>query len=164
MQYVSSTYEILAFRCMNESIGERHSEWAIKMLKAGFETDHLASLVILEKPINQFEAKILLDDVLKELDLNYSDCQKILFEYTSYLIQCFLNKEILLIKMLNQIKKLCLFLDYDKELSSFYELYHAKIDLESYGSQHYYQGANIQNIDTLIFDECLEWLEKYPIN
>ncbi|MEP1306394.1 MAG: hypothetical protein ABJK11_08960 [Balneola sp.] len=163
MKYIRSTYEILALRCMDESIDERHSNWAVEMLKAGFETDHLASLVLLEKPIDQFEIKHLVDVILKELDLDYKDNTKVLYEYSSYFIKKYLNKEIPSFKLLHEIKKLYLFLDYDYNLSPFYLLYHAKIDLDSNGYQHYYDGANSENIDSKIFDECLDWLENYPV-
>jgi hypothetical protein len=164
MEYISSTYEILALRCMDASIDERHSNWAAEMLKAGFETDHLASLVLLERPINQFEIKHLFDVILDELKLDYSKCHKIIYEYTSYLIQQFLLKRNSAEKLLRQIQRLYLFLDYDYELSPFYLLYHAKIDLDSNGYQHYYDGANSENIELKIFDECMDWLDNYPIN
>lgn len=149
---------------MDKSIDENWSNWAIEMLQAGFETEHLAQIIILEKPLNQFELKWLADKILNELSLKFNDCKKALLDYASYLMHQAFENKITFIKALSLIKELYLFLDYEYELSEFYELYHAKIDLEENGIQFYHQEATKENIDFIIFEEFSSWLEKYPIN
>jgi hypothetical protein len=78
---VLSTYKILKEKAFNADIDESWSEWAIEMMCAGYEVDSLYQLAGISKPFNQFELQELTNKVLKDLQLDYSNERKVVFEY-----------------------------------------------------------------------------------
>ena len=67
---VASTAEILAYKALNRDIGRSWVDWAIEMLFAGFETEHLIILAGETEPYNQFKLQELTNKVLSELQLD----------------------------------------------------------------------------------------------
>jgi hypothetical protein len=58
---------------------------------------------------------------------------------------------------------LCRDRDYDKELFNFYSLAYAQQELEEAGDQYYWEGANVDNINSIINIKFLEWKSKYEL-
>ncbi len=73
MKPVESTYEIVAWKHLNNSVDEKWSNWAVEMLMGDYETEHLIELAKIEKPYNQFELQELTDKVFLELNLEYKN-------------------------------------------------------------------------------------------
>lgn len=163
MKPVDSTYEVIAWKFLNKSVDEKWSNWAVDMMMAGFETEHLVELAGIEKPYNQFELKALTDKVFEELNLNYTNQNKVVIDYVSYLAMEVLNKNRDLLKTLREIKNLCIALDYHSKIYDFYSLYFAKEDLNYDAVQWYWNGADRGNIDKICIDYFKKWLHENPL-
>jgi hypothetical protein len=160
MKLIESTAEIIAWKYFNQNVDGRWSKWAVDMMMVGYETEHLIELAVILKPYNQFELKELTDKVFQELELDYSDKEKVIRDYVVYLGNQVLNGERDLLKTLRHLKNICIGLDYDDILYDFYSLYFAKEDLEYSEYQHYWNGANRSNIDQICLDYFRHWIDK----
>ena len=152
-----STAEILALKVLNRDIDERWVNWAVDMLKEGYETEHLIILAGESKPFNQFEMQELAENVLYELQLDYSDKEQTIKNYACFLIDKFFNGEIDNLKVLTILKDICIELAYGMYLFDFYLFCFAKDEISYLGYQFYIQGVTAENIDEKIADYFLEW-------
>src|ERR1700761_1424374 len=114
MKVIESTAEILALKVLNRNIDKRWVTWAFDMLMAGFETENLIILAGELEPYNQFELISLTNKILDELNIDISDQDKIIKNYTCYLINKALTGEMQIIYVLNKLKDLCIELDYER--------------------------------------------------
>ena len=78
MKPVDSTAEILIWKHFNKSVDEKWSFWAVDMMMAGFDTEHIVELAGISKPYNQFELGALTDRVFNELRIDFSDQQSLI--------------------------------------------------------------------------------------
>jgi hypothetical protein len=156
---VLSTYKILKERAFNSNIDESWIDWAIEMIEAGYEADSLYQLAGTLKPYNQFELQALTTQVLKDLQLDYSDKRKALKNYVYYLITSNLDKPDNYYKVLREFRDIYYELDMDSQYQDLALLYWAKDDLLCADYQHYWDGANRENIDTIIKDK-FEFLKR----
>jgi len=163
MKPIESTYEIIAWKHLNQSVDEKWSAWAVEMMMVGFETEHLVELAGIEKPYNQFELKELTDKVFEELNLDFTNQDKVVIDYVTYLAKEVLNDNRDLLKTLREIKDLCIALDYDSKIYDFYSLYFAKEDLNYDTVQWYWNGADRNNIDQICKDYFKEWIKKHEL-
>lgn len=164
MRFVPSTYEIIAWKFFNRSVDEKWAEWAVEMMMAGFETESLPMLALLERPYNQFELKELTDRILDELGLSNQSKDTVVYNYASYLVCLGIGGERDISSVLSSLKAMYYALDSDSDLLNFYLLSYAKEDLAFSEVQYYWDGADRSNIDEVIVNEFREWLKKYPIN
>ena len=156
---VLSTYKILKEKAFNSNINESWIDWAIEMMEAGYEVESLYELAGITRPYNQFELQVLTRQVLKDLQLDYSDKRKTLKNYVHFLIVSNLDKLENYYKVLREFRDIYYELDMDNEYQDLALLYWAKDDLLSADYQHYWEGANRENIDTII-KEQFELLKK----
>ncbi|MFL1895940.1 hypothetical protein ACJRPK_09575 [Aquimarina sp. 2-A2] len=163
MKLVESTYEIIAWKYLNQSVDEKWSARAVEMMLVGFDTEHLVELAGIEKPYNQFELKELTDKVFEELNLNFTNQDKVVIDYVTYLAKEVLNDKRDLLKTLREIKDLYIAFDYDSQIYDFYSLYFAKEDLNYDTVQWYWNGADRNNIDQICKDYLKEWINKHEI-
>ena len=154
---IKSTAEILAFKVLNRDIDESWITWAIDMLTAGFETEHLIILAGETKPYNQFHLQALTTKVLQELHLDYADMDKTIKNYVCFLIEKIFERECDRLEVLSMLKDLCVELDHKHYLYDFYLLYFAKEDLADSNHQWYWDGADRNNIDTIIDEYLKRW-------
>jgi hypothetical protein len=157
MKKVNSTAEILAFKVLNRNINEKWVNWAIDMIMADIETENLIILAGESKPYNQFELQRLADKIFTELNIDLSDKDQIIKNYTCYLIDQALLGTMLYHNVLDILKDLCIELDYEHYLYDFYKLYFAKEDLKYSDLQWYWDKATKENIDTIIKDYFINW-------
>ena len=150
---VLSTYKILKEKVFNSDIDESWVDWAIEMMEAGYEADSLYQLAGTLKPYNQFELQVLTTQVLKDLRLDYSDKSKALKNYVYFLITLNLDKSENYYKVLREFRDIYYELDMGSEYQDLALLYWAKDDLLYAEYQHYWDGANRENIDTIIRDK-----------
>jgi len=73
MKPVKTTAEILAFKALNRDVDKTWVDWAVELLMAGYNTEHLTILAGESEPFNQFQMQELANKVLEELQLDYSD-------------------------------------------------------------------------------------------
>lgn len=161
MKPVKSTAEILAFKALNRDVDKTWVDWAVDMLMAGFDTEHLRILAGEREPFNQFQMQELTDIVLIELRLDHSDIDKTIKNYACYLIDKSLHGQIDNLKVLEILNNICIKLDYVEYLYDFYSLYFAKVDLSFSPNQWYWDGATRENIEQLITDYFTIWKENY---
>ena len=150
---VLSTYKILKEKVFNSDIDESWVDWAIEMMEAGYEADSLYQLAGTLKPYNQFELQVLTTQVLKDLRLDYSDKSRALKNYVYFLITLNLDKSENYYKVLREFRDIYYELDMGSEYQDLALLYWAKDDLLYAEYQHYWDGANRENIDTIIRDK-----------
>jgi hypothetical protein len=157
MKPVKSTAEILACKLLNRDIDKTWVDWAVDMLMAGYDTEHLTILAGEREPFNQFQLQELADKVLTELQLDYSDKELTIKNYACYLIDKSLNGEIDTFMVLEILKDICIGLDYEQYLFDFYLLYNAKDDLTYSENICHWDGATRENIDKIITDYFITW-------
>lgn len=160
---VESTYKIVTWKCLNRSVDEKWSDWAVEMMSKGFETEHLIELAGISKPYNQFELKELTDKVFEELNLDYKNQDKIIVDYASFLLKQGLKNKKRTLSILTELKNLCIELDYETKLYDFYSLFFAMDDLTYSENQCYWNGADRNNIDQICTDYFNSWLKENPL-
>lgn len=164
MKPVKATSEILAFKALNRDIDKTWVDWAVDMLMVGFDTENLTILAGESEPFNQFQMQELTDKVLTELQLDSSDKDQTIKNYTSYLIDKSLEGQLDNFKVLGILKDICIELGYEKYLYDFYSLYFAKDDLSYSENQWYWEGATRENIDKVISDYFINWKTNCVVN
>lgn len=155
---VLSTYRILKAKAFNEDIDESWIDWAIEMMEAGYESDHLYMLAGIIKPYNQFELQELTNKVLRDLHLDYSDKDAVLNNYIYFLLSASIDYPETYMKTLRELRDIYYELGMDSRLTDFYLLYYAKEDLTVDEVQWYWDGANRENIDQIIKEHFQNWI------
>lgn len=161
MHIVKSTYKVLINKVLPYESVEAWKDWALEMMEAGFETEHLILLAGLSTDVNHFKLDEIIRNALKELSLDAMPEKEIVYGYVYYLVDQALSSKMSTKAVLGTLRDLCRDRDYDKELLNFYLLAYAQQELEEAGEQFYWEGANNDNMDTIINTEFLEWKRKY---
>lgn len=161
MHIVKSTYKVLINNVLPYESVEDWKNWALEMMEAGFETEHLILLAGLSEDVNRFQLEEIIKHALKELSLNAIPEEEIVYGYVYYLIEQALSSKMSTKIVLGILRELCRDRDYDRKLFDFYLLSFARQELEEAGEQFYWDGANNDNINTIINTEFLEWKCKY---
>jgi hypothetical protein len=115
----------------------------------------------LSTDVNRFQLDEIIRKAIKELSLDAMPEEEIVYGYVYYLIDQALNSKMSTKVALGALRDLCRDRDYDKKLFNFYLLAYAQQELEEAGEQFYWEGANNDNMDTIINTEFLEWKRKY---
>ena len=160
---VPLTCKMLVERALKVDQAEDWIDWAIEMLLAGFDTEHLRILAGLLPPFNRFELNVFVDKTLQELKLDNQHEDDLTYGYVYYLILQALDKQKSFKSVLSEIRSLCIYRGHDQNLMPFYLLYYALDDLETDTVQWYWNGANRENISDIIKGELLQWKKSYEI-
>lgn len=150
MKNVATTAEVLIYKLLKRHNEEAWVHWAYEMLLAGYETENLVVLAGMRGRLEYFEMWTLTDKVLEELGIDYSDNDKVVNGYISYMAQSVLFGEEKPSVALDILKNLYYDLDHEILLSDFRELYYAWEDLQSSEHQWYVDGVDRSNIDQAI--------------
>jgi hypothetical protein len=164
MHKVKSTYKVLVEKALQRGTIEGWKDWALEMMEAGFETEHLILLAGLSPHFNRFQLDDIVDKALKELSLEAKFNDEMVYGYACYLIDQALNSKMSTKLVLATLRDLCRDRDYDNKLFNFYYLANAQEELEEQGVQFYWEGANSENIDLIINTEFQEWNNKYELS
>lgn len=156
-----TTSQILLYRALSRSVDEHWVSWAVTMLEQGYDTPHLRILAGELPPFNQFEMQSLVDNVLEELNLDWSDRRIALENYTIELLRRMLQGEAATRFALAELKYICVELDYDMSIYDFYLLDYAHEDLQSAETQHYWPDTDRSNIEQRIKERALSWIEEH---
>ena len=159
-QPVSSTYKILKEKSCNADIHSGWIDWAMEMIQAGFEVESLYELAGITVPYNQFELHDLTNRVLDDLNLDYSNKEKVLEDYAYYLISSHIEHKDQYSSVLKDLVEIYDELNMAEEYQNFADLYWAKMDLETSDVQWYWPSANKENIDNIIKEQFELWLKK----
>ena len=155
MEPVKSTAEILYLKITNRTNNKNWVDWAVEMLLAGFDSDYLAVLANQNDPY--FQNQDLIEKVLGELSLNYSDKDNITKNYLFYLVDRVLNNEMSSDVALSIISNICLDLNCPDYLMNFYLLHWANDNLRYENYQEYWPGATRDNIESCIRGYFIAW-------
>lgn len=164
MHAVPSTYKVLANRALQQDSTDDWIDWAMDMIEAGFESEHLYILAGMPRQINSFELNAVVNRTLEELSLNKNSDDEVINDYVNYLIGGALHEKIPTKQVLYQLRDLCQQRDYDRALYPFYLLYFALEELEEMGVQFYWQGEHQDNIHVAIREQFLKWKRDYDSN
>ena len=164
MKPIKSTIEILAFKSLGRPIDKLWVNWAVEMLMAGFETENLIILAGESSPYDQSELQVLTEKIFNELDINYSDKEKIINDFVCYTIDKALNKEVDSFKVLSILTDIYVELDYQTDYKDFYFLHYAKEELDEMGTQWYWEGADKSNIDQIVETTFIKWKATHQNN
>ncbi len=134
------------------------------MLLNGHDHDGLALIAGYSKPVNKDQIENHVSQALKELgleEMGHSDDYKSLARYHITMIL----KKSDIRKHLASLYDIYIMSD-DPAYTVFFRLYHAWYDLEDdyvqnelNGIQFYYEGANLDNIESLVIHEAEKWLD-----
>ena len=160
MNYIKSTYEVLAFKALNRDVNESWIEWALQMVFCGHETEHLIILAGISKPYNQFYLQELTSKVFYELSLDITTQEKVLRNYSAFLANEALEGNRSYREVLHELKDLCIELDYERLLLDFYLLFFALDDLEYSANQGYWPDATRKNINSIITEYFKNWIKE----
>ncbi len=135
-------------------------EWAIGQLELGADTPNMLMLASFGPPFEVREISPYIAAALKDLGLQEKDGD----DAVKAVIRYYLNEVVLDHAVRKNLRHLFeLHLEYDSgfDLMPFYLLYHAWYDLESgMAYNHYYNIASLENIESILKQEALEWLEN----
>jgi hypothetical protein len=161
MHKIKSTYKVLANKALERDSVEEWIDWALEMMEAGFETEHLIIIAGLSPQLNRFEFDDIVNRALKELSLDTMTKDEMVYGYVYFLTDQAHNSKMSTKNVLGILRDLCRDRDYDKELFDFYLLAYAQEDLEELGVQFYWKDADNKNIDSIIHNKFQEWKSKY---
>lgn len=147
-------------KACNADIDQTWIDWALEMMQVGYESDNLYQLAGISKPYNQFELQDLTNSVLNDLNLDFSDKKKTIRNYAYFLVSSNIDKPKSYTKILKTIGDIYYELDMDIEYRNFALLNWAKDDLEYDTYQHYWDGADRNNIDTIIKEQFVLFMKK----
>lgn len=147
----------MAFKVLNRIDDEPWINWALEMVSAGIETEHLIILAGLSSPNNYFYLRELTDKVFTELSLDISSPGKVLTNYSLYLVREALANKRGYFAVLQFLKELYYKFDF---ASSFYCLYYAWDDLNHSTEQCYWPGATRENIHSVTEEFFREWSQS----
>jgi hypothetical protein len=163
VRYIKSTYEILQFKALNRDVTEIWVDWAIDMVSAGFETEHLIILAGIAKPYNQFYLQDLTSKVFAELSLDFSSVKETSADYVTFLAGEVAAGRRSQYEVLQTLKEICSELGHSKDLWDFSLLCWAVEDLRYSDHQYYWEGANRGNIDSIVSEYFANWVRDHPL-
>lgn len=79
MHIVKSTYKVLINRILPYESVDTWKDWALEMMDAGFETEHLIQLAGLSADVNPFQLEEIINNALKELSLDAMPEEEIVY-------------------------------------------------------------------------------------
>jgi len=134
------------------------------MICAGFNSDGLFILVGEVKPFNKFEIDDLLDRIQRELKLPIiqSETEAIEIIATAY-VQRLISGDADSPSTLFALAQLYTNEGHVEATYDFYLLYYAAADLGMGETQYYWPDAHNGNIERIIRDRCLRWIEEHPL-
>jgi len=123
MQPIESTAEVLILKILDTYYDKTWVTWAVDMLVAGFDSEHLRILAGGFEPFDYFRMKSLIEKVLNELQIDCSDEEQIIKNYADYLIHKALDGKENFTKTLEMLTTLyCRTAHKHYFLSDFYQL------------------------------------------
>jgi hypothetical protein len=161
MHAIKSTYKVLGKRALQLDSAEEWIDWALEMMTNGIESDHLIILAGTSPTINRFQLDEIVNAALKELSLNKTGPEENINGYIYFLIAEATDNNLPYKNALRELRNLCMKNDYDPKLMPFYLLSFAYEDLEEFKVQFYWDGADRENIDSIIKSEFQRWQNEY---
>lgn len=155
------TYKIVAFPEIQQIDTNESIDWAMEMMELGYESPTLYMLASFNKPTNYFEVIDYVTNTIKELGLEIKSGDDAVLSYASYYVHQIAKGENVR-DNLTELYKFCQMRDYEDLVYDFYLLYWAwdDIDYDDTHPNHYWNGATKENVEQLVVDEAIKWIEK----
>ena len=135
--------------------------WAVDAIVFGCDSKSLRLLAGLQVPFDREEVDRLFKAVLKDLQIEDLPSEQHIPIFIASTLKAMLNKEFSRKEALQRLSDLYQQLNFDRQLSDFYNLYNAVWDLETETQQWYWRGADRSNIDTIIDEYAANWLIEH---
>ncbi len=135
-------------------------DWAIDLIRQGKETDNVLMLASFTRPIDRFEIRPYVTNVLNDFGLEELDSKSAAIVEVHYHMNEILNGRKVR-NNLHSLYQLCLDNDYEPGLMNFYLIYHGWDELEEIGANYYFEGADLDNIEEVLKKEARKWIDKY---
>lgn len=172
LQKIPSTAEILFFWHQKTNINNQWINWAVEVLEAGYDTEHLVILTGMSVDSNYFEFAEIRDKAFAELHINNVDSKCIFMKYSEYLVKKAIQNPD---DLYNFLKKLMqLYIDtncFGYTFSDFYYLYFSWDDLDTMGDHYHWPDPSLtkENRKSYVLEYFEYWLnipaeERYSIN
>lgn len=155
------TYKVIASFDIKSFNSDEYIDWACEMIGEGYETPNLLILSGFDKPTNFFEISEIFKKTIEELGLYIPRADSSILSYSYYLIYLLsMGKSIR--ENLSKIYQLSFNLIEDSPIYDFKLLYWAwgDLDYNEDGTQHYWEGATISNINDIIIEAAQKWLNE----
>lgn len=135
-------------------------DWAIELIRQGKETDNVLMLASFSEPIDRFEIRLYVTNVLNDFGLEEFDYKSAVIAKTHYhLNEILYDRQIR--KNLQSLYQHYVDNDYESGLMNFYLIYHGWDELEEMGVNYYFEGADLDNIEEELKKEARKWIDKY---
>jgi len=156
------TYKVLAFSELVQVETMDCIDWALEMLDLGYHTSNLLRLSQCHKTNSYFEVKPILEKAAQELGLEIKVGENAILSYCSYYVKN-IAKGFEVRQNLKYLSNLFIHRNDEDCIHDFFLLYNAwdQIDENISRFNFYWEGANKNNIEAIVFAEAKKWLEKY---
>lgn len=135
-------------------------DWAIAMLELGIETPNVLMLAGISQPTNYYEVSPYLHAALRELHLPEKNGDSAIISYCIFSAKRIASKEQIrmhLRELLNNYYRL----DRSDLLLDFSLLEWAWQDIETGYETYYWEGANADNIESIVVQTAQKWLAEH---
>lgn len=153
------TYKVVAISEIIQGDVQDCVDWAIVMLQLGHETPNLLMLSATSKSASYFEVRPYLEDAIRELGLEMKSGNGAIISYACYYV-CQISKSEDVRSNLKKLYEFCQQRDYEDLVYDFYLLHWAwdQIDHDDSNFNHYWEGANKNNIKKIVKEVAITWL------
>lgn len=136
-------------------------DWAIELLQKGIITDNVEMLASFSKPVNYWEIKHYVGNVLKDFNLEEFEGKKALASKAYFYIWSILNNEGIILHHLRTLCQMCIDDDYEESIYPFYLLKYSWEDLEDLGMSCHYPNVTFNNFFETVLNEANVWMKNF---
>lgn len=136
-------------KALQRACGQDCVDWAIGLLEKNASTRNVEILAGMTPPFNPFEMSALRDRVLEDLGVPELSRDEAVVAYAAELAADAVADDRSPFTLLKELSELCIAEDYLRELHNCYLLSNAWEDLLDRSIQWYWEGATLDNIESL---------------
>lgn len=136
-------------------------DWAVELLQNGIITDNIEILAAFSKPVNYWEVKQDIQNVLKEFNLEEFEGEKAIQAKGYYDVWSILNNDGDMILRLEKLCNICIDSGYEESLYPFYLLKYSWEDLEDLGMSCHYKDVTFNNFNEIVIKEANAWMKNF---
>lgn len=135
-------------------------DWATELIREGKETDNILILASFSEPLEKQEIRPYVTAVLDDLGIKEIPCTDEVIAKTHFQLLKIL-KDTDIRNSLGLLSQICVANDFDPRIMNFYLLHHAWNELEEIGANFYFDGADLDNIGSILKKEAEKWIDRY---
>lgn len=157
MQPVANTPEIVYYKATNKYPGDALVQWAIDMLEAGYDTEHLRILAGETPPYDALYLQPLTDKVFNELGLDITHTADMANKYICWLIGEALSGN----KTYTEVLRLLANLSYQTEDAELFSVLYNALDWRIEDVTWFFPHATRENLHDIITTQFTQWQHKH---